>query len=51
MLTSIWDFFFHRPHWEVYARQEFKFLDGSHSRNVYTLRCKHCGEMIVKEVY
>ena len=51
MLTSIWDFFFHRHHWEIYCRQEFNMRDGSFSRNVYTLRCKHCGKMKVKEVH
>ena len=51
MLASIWDFFFHRHHWEVYARQSFRKLEGAHSRNVYTLRCKYCGKMKAKEVY
>lgn len=49
MLTRIWDFLFHRHHWET-VREYTINNDGSRVGILFVQRCTKCGSLQRKQV-
>ena len=53
MLTKIWDFFFHRHHWEIHDEADLVSYNvgrRSFRGKLYVLKCSKCGEIKSKKV-